>query len=322
VTSCERALALAEALEDGTLRVLPQYVLGTTYHDLGDYPRAMDLLGRNLAFLAGDLRYAYFGIGTPLALTSRTCFVACLAEVGGFAEGRVHRDEGVRIAEAVTHPQSFIFAYRGSGLLALRRGDIQQAIPALERALALCQGAHFLYFFCTVAADLGAAYTLAGRAVEALPLLEQAVQQATAINVQSGQSLRVASLSEAMLLAGRPEEAQSLAPQALELARAHRERGQEGWILRLLGTIAAQHAPCEVEEAATHYRQALALAEALGMRPLQAHCHRGLGTLYAMTGQQEQARAALAAAIDLYCAMGMTFWLPQVEAVLAQVEGR
>ena len=55
------------------------------------------------------------------------------------------------------------------------------------------------------------------------------------------------------------------------------------------------------------------------MRPLQAHCHRGLGTLYATTGQQEQARAELAAAIDLYRAMDMTFWLPQTEAALARV---
>ena len=41
------------------------------------------------------------------------------------------------------------------------------------------------------------------------------------------------------------------------------------------------------------YQQALALAEALGMRPLQAHCHRGLGMLYATTGQREQARTEL-----------------------------
>jgi Flp pilus assembly protein TadD len=58
------------------------------------------------------------------------------------------------------------------------------------------------------------------------------------------------------------------------------------------------------------------------MRPLQAHCHLGLGTLYTQTGQQEQARAALTAAIDLYRAMDMTFWLPQAEAALAQVEGQ
>jgi hypothetical protein len=64
------------------------------------------------------------------------------------------------------------------------------------------------------------------------------------------------------------------------------------------------------------------LAEALGMRPLQAHCQRGLGTLYATMGQQEQARTALSTAVDMYRAMEMTFWLPETEAALAQVEGR
>jgi hypothetical protein len=58
------------------------------------------------------------------------------------------------------------------------------------------------------------------------------------------------------------------------------------------------------------------------MRPLQAHCHRGLDTLYAATGQREQARAALSTAIEMYRSMEMTFWLPQTEAALAQVEER
>jgi hypothetical protein len=50
-----------------------------------------------------------------------------------------------------------------------------------------------------------------------------------------------------------------------------------------------------------------------------AHCHLGLSTLYVQTGQREQARAALAAAIALYRTMEMTLWLPQAEAALAQV---
>ena len=57
------------------------------------------------------------------------------------------------------------------------------------------------------------------------------------------------------------------------------------------------------------------------MRPLTAHCHLGLGILYAQTGQREQARAVLTTAIDLYRAMDMSFWLPQAEVALAQVEG-
>jgi hypothetical protein len=57
------------------------------------------------------------------------------------------------------------------------------------------------------------------------------------------------------------------------------------------------------------------------MRPLQAHCHLGLGTLYSRVGRVRQARAALFAAIELYRAMDMTFWLPQAEATLVQIGG-
>jgi tetratricopeptide (TPR) repeat protein len=89
----------------------------------------------------------------------------------------------------------------------------------------------------------------------------------------------------------------------------------------LVWTGAAGAAPPEAPQAVAHYQQALALAAELGMRPLVAHCHRGLGTLYAATGQREQARSALSMAIEMYRAMDMTFWLPQAEAMLAEVSG-
>ena len=128
------------------------------------------------------------------------------------------------------------------------------------------------------------------------------------------------SLGETQVLAGHLEEAQALVERALALACEHQERGHEAYALRLLGEIAARRDPPEHEPAATHYRQTLALAEELGMRPLQAHCHRSLGTLYTATGQREQARTALSAAIALYRDMDMAFWLPQAEATLAQVQ--
>jgi tetratricopeptide (TPR) repeat protein len=127
-------------------------------------------------------------------------------------------------------------------------------------------------------------------------------------------------LGEAHLLAGHLEEAQALAECTLALTRAHQERGHQAYALRLLGDIATHRAPPDVDAATAPYRQALALAEELGMRPLVAHCHRGLGTLYAKTGRPEQARPALTMAIALYRAMDMTFWLPQAEAMLAQAE--
>src|SRR5439155_21095400 len=114
-------------------------------------------------------------------------------------------------------------------------------------------------------------------------------------------------LGEASLLAGRLEDAHALAEQALALTYEHQERGNEAYAWRLLGEIAAHRAPPDVDEAAAHYRQALAQAEELGMRPLQAHCQLGLGTLYARTEHRQQAQQAHSNANERYRAMVMTF---------------
>ena len=128
--------------------------------------------------------------------------------------------------------------------------------------------------------------------------------------------------SEVSLLAGRMNEALEMAERALKVCREHKQRGHEAWALWLLGDIAAQRHPPVAEPAADYYRQAMVLAGELGMRPLLAHCHFGLGTLYAKMGRARPARAELSAAIELYRAMEMTFWLPQAEAALEQAEGR
>ena len=132
----------------------------------------------------------------------------------------------------------------------------------------------------------------------------------------------ITELSEACLLVGRVDEASALAARLLELSHTHTGHGYQAHAYRLLGEVARRREPPDIDQAATHYRQALTLAEAVGMRPLQAHCHRGLGTLFATAGQAEPARAELSTAIEMYQAMAMTFWLPETEAALAQVEGR
>jgi tetratricopeptide (TPR) repeat protein len=167
---------------------------------------------------------------------------------------------------------------------------------------------------------LGAAYTLGGRITDAVLLLTPALEQAIATEMVGDQVLCTLSLGEAQLLAGRLEAAHALAEGVLALTHKHQERGNQAYALRLLGDIAARREPPDTTQAEAHYQHALALAGELGMRPLQAHCHRSLGTLYSQTGRAVQARAALASAIELYCAMDMTFWLPAAEAALAQVE--
>ena len=192
----------------------------------------------------------------------------------------------------------------------------------LERTLGVCQAGDIQLMLPWAASAQGYAYALSGRLAEALPLLEQAVEQSATMKQMAYYPLWVAHLGEAYLLAGRIEDATQQARQALERSRDLKQRGHEAYALRLLGEIAAQRQPPDAESAAAAYRQAMTLADELGMRPLAAHCHLGLGTLYARTERPEQARAELSAAMALYRSMDMTVWLAQTEAALAQMEGR
>jgi class 3 adenylate cyclase/tetratricopeptide (TPR) repeat protein len=320
IAAAQRTLALA-TVDGEIVRHAVHWYLGEVYAAQGDYHRALDYLGQAAAFFNGARRHERFGHVILPAVHSRFRLAWCHAEMGTFAEGRALGEEGLRIAEAVADPSSLMWAYYGIGLLSLRQGDLPRALPLLERAVSLCQEVAFSLYFPMMAATLGEAYTLYERITDAVPLLTQTIEQSTAMeNVYFEAFCRV-SVGAAQILAGHLEEAHTLAEGVLAFTRAHQERGHEAYALRLLGEIAARREPPECEPAVAHNQQALALAETLGMRPLQAHCHRGLGTLYATTGQREQARAELSMAIEMYRSMEMTFWLPQTEAALAQVEG-
>ena len=64
------------------------------------------------------------------------------------------------------------------------------------------------------------------------------------------------------------------------------------------------------------YREAMTLAASLGMRPLVAHCHAGLGKLHRRTEEREQAQKHLVTATTMYREMGMTYWLGKAETEL------
>jgi tetratricopeptide (TPR) repeat protein len=313
----QRALALAETLGDAALQVVMHLFLGRAYDALGDYPQAIDLLRQNLVALEGAPLREHFGLPGLPSVMSRNALARCLAEVGAFTEGLARGEEGLRIAEAVNHPASLIAACYGIGYVYLRKGEFRQAIPWLERGLDLSRVWDMPLLLYLSSSALGYAYVLAGRVSESLPLLEQYVST-EAMQIMRGTAH--VWLSEAYLRLGRRDEALAIAVRGLEFCRTHAQQGEQAWALRLLGEIHAHRQPPQAELAEAIYREALALAEALGMRPLQAHCHRGLGTLYVTQGQTEQARTALSTAIALYRAMDMTFWLPEAETALAQVE--
>jgi tetratricopeptide (TPR) repeat protein len=286
LASGQRALEIAAQLDDDALQGMAQRYLSRAYHAMGDYRRALDGLRQSAS-----------------SEHSLIFIVLSLAELGEFAEAVVCGEEGVRIAETGGRAWGGRAWNLGAmcaavGRLYLHCGDLPEAIPLLERSLELCRDAYIPLMFPFATAPLGAAYALTGRVAEARSLLEQAMEQAAAMGRMADYALWAAWLGETALLAGHLEEAYDLTRRALDLSLTYRERGHQAWMLRLLGDLHAQHHSGGIEPAETAYQQALALANALGMRPLQAHCHRGLGLLYDRAGRQQQAYAALYTAVS------------------------
>jgi tetratricopeptide (TPR) repeat protein len=255
---------------------------------------------------------------TSGSVGSRARLAWCLAELGEFAGATARGEEAVRIAREADDSSSLVFAYRTLGFVSLRRGAIPQAISLLERAVELCWVAQVRVLFDITAAHLGYAYALSGRLPEGVVLMEEALADPGATGT-THHSLLLAYLGEAHLLAGRRDDASAVARRALDLAHRQQERGNEAWVLRLLGEIATQADPPDLEPAEACYGRALARADELGMRPLAAHCHLGLGTVYRRVGDRAKAKEHLTAASTMYREMAMGLWLKKTEAEMPEL---
>ena len=311
--SGRRSLALAEALGDFPLQVATNTYLGQVHYDLGRYRDGTGFFQRNVERLVGDLTFERFGLPFLSSVHSRVWLVLCLSELGEFAEGITHGEEAMRLAESADHPLSLVSVHAALGQLRLRKGDVLLAIPALERGLEISRAWSIRLWVPVLASALGYAYALTGRLGEAVPLLEQAIEQQISMGRMASHSARLVSLGEAYLMCGRARDAATVAGRSLTLSRERTERGNEASALRLLGAIADRADPVDTENAEACYRQAMALAGELSMRPLVARCHLGLGALYRQQGRRASAGDHLAAATALFRELDMDFWLQRSE---------
>jgi DNA-binding SARP family transcriptional activator/tetratricopeptide (TPR) repeat protein len=325
----QRALKIGTDLGDVTLQVETRLRLGQVCHARGDYRGAAELLGMNLVApmaaashhedqsLLATLCSRRAGTGL-LSVLSRVWLLWCLAELGDFAMELC--DGQVRLAESASprDPFQLMLAYLAAGRLHLRKGDIELAIQFLEKCREAQRLGNFEVWSSSISSTIGYAYLLGGRVGEAMAFLTEAIEQANSTKSVFGHSLRLAYLGEAVLLTGRTEEALHHARCALEVSRAQREHGHEAYVLRLLAEIAAHQEPLDVEATAAAYRLALGLTNELGMRPLMAQCHLGLGRLGRRAGQPDLAERHLTAATTLFREMGMSQWLEKAEAARAR----
>jgi class 3 adenylate cyclase/tetratricopeptide (TPR) repeat protein len=299
----EEIEAIGASLRDVALQIAAQYYYVWLGALSGDYRGTERLCRTLMEMLPEDLSRERFGLLAYPAVVARAFLARALAEIGAFDEGREHGEEAVRLAEAVDHPFSLIWACLNLGHLQGLRGEFIRAIVPLERAVALSQEWNIAYLTPIALAALGHVYARSGRVEEGVSSLQQALA-GYACGIGYLRPMSMVQLGEAHLLAGRVEEAWDFGTRAVALTGERGERGHEAWAHHLLGETAARRDCPDVVAAEAHYASSTALAVELGMRPLVAYCQFSVGKLHGRAGDRR----------SLFDEMGMRFWLEKAEA--------
>jgi class 3 adenylate cyclase/tetratricopeptide (TPR) repeat protein len=312
-----RALSAAESAGDLALQIEVTFRVAQSHQGLGDYRKAIQFYQRNVEVIGPARRFERFGLAILPALFCESYLIWCLAELGDFKTGAARSLGVLAAARESTHPYSLITANYCTGRHELIRGEVPRAIPRLEEAFELTRVHEYPVWFPGTASALGYAYFLAGRHVEGLSLMEQAVERAGQLAQTFAHALRLVFLADALRALGRRDAAQERAAQALEVARTHQEAGSVAYALRTLGDV---HAEDDTERARSCFEEAAEIATRLGMRPLVAHCHFGLGELLRRRSEFAASAEKLRTVVALYGDLDMESWRQRAESALSSTK--
>src|SRR5262245_19604752 len=329
-----RALTIGSSLGDFTLEVLSTTSLGKAHLESGEFRKAREFFVRAISKLSEDGHPARAAERSPVEALlvssvqysrkwnlgiARYFLAHCLSALGEFSEAIANGRASLQAIESTDHPDAFsvILACLAAGMPSYYKGDLLDAIPLLERALLTAQTSDVKAFIPLSASPLGLAYVLSGRTSEGLSLLEDTVERLESQQITL-YLLTLTYLGQGYLQVGRLDEALSVASRAVGAAHTWKARGCEAGALRLLGDIASHRDPLDVGTAECHFRDALNLADQLGLRPTAAHCHLDRGRLYSRIGRLDEARNEIGTAIELFREMQMGSWMIQAESALAE----
>lgn len=319
----ERAMEIAEALQEPMLRIAAKYALGHPHWILGAYRTAIAVCQRDVGLapeeIPARLLQSWGAGGFQETVTrfsyafSETTAASCFAALGEFDQAMLHAERAVTFAQTLDNLFLCAIADCYVGVVHLVKGDLDKALRLAQQWLQIYAAADLPLAQLILAMCVGEVFNLSGQLDDALRLFEQAYEFAESKSLLAYGQPVLALLGDAYGRAGRIDQAERTGQRALELARELGQRGYEARTLYLLGNIHGYGASSNANQTRQSYTQALGLAEKLGMRPLAAQCHFALGKLAKTAGEGPSAQVQFSTAVSMFRAMGMQAWLEKAE---------
>ena len=317
VVTGTRCVEIAQRTGDLRLSIIAGSNLAEPYYLRGDYEQAVEIATGNLAALPREWVQEYFGMAVPASVLTWGWLIMSLAHLGRFREAAEYEAEAIRIATATKHAHTIGWAHLTASKLRLLQGDFAKAHFLLEHWINMPGTLDVSVLLPWAVAS--SAWTLAhiGEAGEALNRVREAEehlerQETKGIFAHRGWSYHA--VGRACLLLGHLDEAKRFVERSLDSSR--HQPGLAAYAQCLAGDLASHPDQFDSERGAASYREALALAERHGMRPVAAHSHLGLGRIFHRSGRHEHAREHLATATTMFREMDVDHWVDQAEMEL------
>ncbi len=302
----QKALNFAQRAKHFSYQVATMSHLGIFFFNIGDYPKQIEIHQKVRKKLIGEDAFKQHGLASLPGALSRSMIVLGLAELGNFDEIEKIGSEALEIAEQVRNALTLTFVYNFLAMAYLRLGKFEPALPLLEKGHELCRFSELQSMYSYTVGNLGYAYLLAKEPRRALTVLEEGAKDEN-LKVSFWPTPPLTVLADAYRVAGEISLATETVSRALKLSDKREERGFEAWAMLVMAGI--NDAAERPEEAKQWYRRTLKQASDLSMRPLVAHCHKGLSNCYLCLGNEKEAQLENKTALEIYRSLGMTYWL-------------
>jgi tetratricopeptide (TPR) repeat protein len=302
----QKALDFAQKAKHFSYQVATMSHLGIFFFNIGDYPKQIEIHQKVRKQLIGEDALKQHGLASLPGALSRSMLVLGLAELGKFDSIEEIGHEAIEIAEQVRNALTLTFVYNFVAMAYLRQGRLEPALTLLEKGHELCRFSEVQSMYSYTVGSLGCAYLLAGEPERALSVLEEGATDDN-LQVSFWPTHPLTVLADAYRALGDISLATETVERALKLSDEREERGFEAWAMLVMAGI--KNAAGQPAEAVQLYRRALQQASDLSMRPLAAHCHKGLASSYLRLGNEKEAQSENETARKMYRSLGMTYWL-------------
>ena len=320
----KKAFAISVINNSIPLKLSAWHGMGTFYYSVGDFEDAEEIYAKALALLLeGKYAKSRLGwVGYP-SVICRTFLGASLTLMGKYKEAEETFEVGRKIADEVDDPYSRAILREEYSICLLETGRIEEALDMLELAVQICEQNQVANVYPSVCARLVRTLAVAGRAEEAIALVEDAQKQKSRlIGGNYVNSLMMTAYSYALMCAGRHNQAITCISTTSDYVESKGEYPNLGIAQALLGEIYFDLGePGDLAKAEQAFLKGLEVADRITLLPTKARCFEGLGKLYVAKEEFVTAGTWLRKAADLYTHLNLEFKNDEVESILRNAKG-